>query len=167
MATALTMSPPAEMFFLIASGLSQEAKAVERAVSERSQSASLTQSRIPDCSEPLLEELAELFADCCEENWDGYGATALSSKACNRTLSLLKALPIGMPHPELSAMPNGDVALDWDFAPRKTITVTVAGGSLRLAYAAINGDEEWSGTVSFVSVFPLSIKSAITQIIER
>jgi hypothetical protein len=108
----------------------------------------------------VIEELDELVSEFGREDWDGYGAKAIDLRAVKRAERFLELLPEDLKPPDLMAMPNGDVGLDWDFAPMRTITVLIGAGS-RLAYAAIDGDEEWSGTVSFTDTVPERILAAI------
>jgi len=153
---ASDLSPALQILTCLTFGVSPEARALEQDIRENVGGTVAAPCSFPSASDRLLADLSELWSECRLDDWDGYGACALHPQAVQRVAAFLKALPGGVEAPELSAMPNGDVALDWDFAPRRTITVTVAAGP-RLAYAAIDGDEEWSGTVSFLSQIPRSL----------
>ena len=59
-----------------------------------------------------IEELA-----CLKENWDGYGASAISQRARDNALyfiSLIEAAPYGAPIPEISPTPNGTISFEWE-----------------------------------------------------
>lgn len=113
--------------------------------------------------EICLDELRAIVAECSSENWDGYDAAALDLNAVSNAHRFITALPRDLPYPEIGAMPDGDISLDWDFGPRKTLTVAI-GSQSRLAYAAIDTDEEWSGTFTFTATIPKTLIRAITNI---
>lgn len=51
------------------------------------------------------------------ENWDGYGAAAISEQTCDNALrfvSLIAAAPHGLPAPEISPKPNGTISFEWE-----------------------------------------------------
>ena len=164
----LQLAPALSIAAVMTVGVSQEAVALQKEVDSFKQGSlpftgGMKPISLRSAAEELTPELSELWAECRFSDWDGYGAAALNAKAVNRTIRFLQQIPSGFPLPELSALPNGDVGLDWDFAPRRTITVSIAA-SPRLAYAAIDGDEEWSGTVSFLSEIPLSLLATIRRL---
>jgi len=111
----------------------------------------------------LATDLAELVEECGAENWDGYGAAPLDKTAVSRGKKLLHLCPPDLPDPDIYAMPNGDLALDWDFDRRRTLSVTIAA-SPRLAWAVIHGDEEFGGTLSFIDQFPERLASTIRSL---
>jgi hypothetical protein len=116
--------------------------------------------------EICLDDLAEIVSECSSENWDGYDAAALDAGAVSNAHRFITALPGDFPYPEIGAMPDGDISLDWDFGPRRTLTVSI-GSQARLAYAAINNDEEWSGTVTFIETVPNTLLRAISVICSK
>jgi hypothetical protein len=59
-----------------------------------------------------IKALAEL-----RENWDGYGAAAISEQTRDNALrfvSLIEAAPHGLPAPEISPKPNGTISFEWE-----------------------------------------------------
>jgi hypothetical protein len=51
------------------------------------------------------------------ENWDGYGAAAISPIACDNAryfIDLIEAAPFGLPAPELSPTPAGTISFEWE-----------------------------------------------------
>lgn len=160
---ALNINPALSTAAFLTIGVSPEAQALQEEIRENPGGTVAEPFSFQSPSDRLLAELMDLWSECRSDDWDGYGARGLASEAVQRAFAFMNALPAGVELPELSAMPNGDVALDWDFAPRRTITVTVAA-SPRLAYAAIDGDEEWSGTVSFLSEIPESLLANIDRL---
>ena len=57
----------------------------------------------------------------------------------------IEALPTTAPPPEVSADPDGDVALDWSFGPRKALSVSISGAG-RCTFASIHGQRTFRGT---------------------
>ena len=88
----------------------------------------------------LISELHEVAAECSEDNWDGYGATAVSEAVFLRAEALIRALPTeeDFPVPEFAAEPDGAISFDWLPARTKTFTLSV-NSTDRLAYAWIDG----------------------------
>jgi len=147
---------------VLAFGVSPEAKSIDHTLTLFNQSTarsiSLCQKR-----DSLLKTLYDLLLECGEDDWDGYGAKSPTSLVVERAALFISKLPNDLARPDLIVMPNGDVGFDWDFAPRRTITVTIAE-SPRLAYAAIDGDEQWRGTASFTGEIPQRMIRAIREL---
>lgn len=60
----------------------------------------------------IIEELAKL-----NENWDGYGAAAISQQTRDNALrfvNLIEAAPCGVPAPEICPKPNGTISFEWE-----------------------------------------------------
>ena len=115
------------------------------------------------CPSQLIGEIIETWDECQHGNWDGYGAAALSPSAVARTIALLRKFPSNLALPEISAMPTGEVSLDWDFGSRRTLTALV-GDQSRLIWALIDGDEEVSGSASVFGEFPESLAEALRKV---
>lgn len=117
-----------------------------------------------DRADALSNDLYELWAECGrEKNWDGYGALQINKQAFLKTVCLLRTLPRNFSLPELSGTPDGDIALDWDNGPRRSVSAIISERP-RVVFAAICGDEEWSGSSSAVGSFPRSIIEAVRRI---
>ena len=63
-------------------------------------------------NDAVLNVLLEAYGDF-PENWDGDGATALDRESFRNACSFAENLPLGLPLPEVSALPDGCVILDW------------------------------------------------------
>ena len=51
------------------------------------------------------------------ENWDGYGAAAISQQTRDNALhfvDLIEAAPYGVPAPEICPKPNGTISFEWE-----------------------------------------------------
>ena len=60
----------------------------------------------------IVKELAAL-----NENWDGYGASAISQQTLDnalRFIDTIEAAPHGLPAPEISPTPNGTISFEWE-----------------------------------------------------
>ena len=90
--------------------------------------------------EDALNRLYELAAECAEADWDGYGAEAVSQSAVERSTHFIRQLPEGLPLPEISVEPDGEIALDWSLTPTQTFSVSI-GNADRMACAWVNRTE--------------------------
>ena len=145
-------------------GASPDSVNLEKRLSDAN--AYLSRAVTTGCNSQTLDDLVEVAIECSVADWDGYGAQPANEIALKRAAQFIKSLPANFPAPEPGAMPDGEISLDWDFGPRQTLTVSI-GDQPRLAYAAIAGDDEWSGTASFLDRIPKSILTAIEAIIDQ
>lgn len=65
-------------------------------------------------------------------------APELNPAALNRAVDFIKAMPDGLPMPEVTAEPDGDVSLDWIASRHRMLSISV-GPRPRLAIAWLNG----------------------------
>lgn len=86
----------------------------------------------------LITELNILVAECAEDDWDGFGAEAISEAAVLQAETFIRSLPENIPAPELSAEPDGEISFDWQPSRTKTFSLSVSAGD-RVAYAWIDG----------------------------
>lgn len=96
-------------------------------------------------TERTLTELEEVREEASIEGWDGYGGKPMHPDAYLNAKLFLEALPTMAPSPEVSADPDGDVALDWSFGPRKALSVSISGAG-RCTFASIRGHRTCRGT---------------------
>jgi hypothetical protein len=61
----------------------------------------------------LREELATVWEECRNDNWDGHHAIAVSQDALRNAYTFLESLPIGHPAPSIGAEPDGHLTLEW------------------------------------------------------
>lgn len=97
--------------------------------------------------EDALNRLYELAAECAEADWDGYGAEAVSPRAVERSAHFIRRLPEGLPLPEISVEPDGEIALDWSPTQTQTFSVSI-GTTDQMACAWVNGTEHGHVVVS-------------------
>ncbi len=110
--------------------------------------------------ESALRELGEVWNQCREPNWDGFGAVAVSSDALRWAYAFLEALPLGTPVPEIGAEPDGSFTMEWHRSPRRTLSISV-GADGDLHYAALFGPSRSYGTEAFFGDVPKDILALI------
>lgn len=96
--------------------------------------------------EDALNRLYELAAECADADWDGCGAEAVSRGAVERSAHFIRRLPEGLPLPEISVEPDGEIAFDWSPTPTQTFSVSI-GTADRMACAWVNGIERGHAVV--------------------
>jgi len=124
-------------FALPDSGVSPEAISLQKSFKEYASHLEVSESLFGDKAQ-LISHLNELCAECSEDDWDGYGAEAVSDTVLLCAETFIRALPDGIAMPEISAEPDGQISFDWLPTKTKTFTLSV-GSSDRLAYAWIDG----------------------------
>lgn len=113
--------------------------------------------------EEVFNELDEVQQECSEPGWDGYHAEAVAPETHYLAGEFLKALPIGIPAPSISADPDGQIALEWYISPRKTVSVSVSPDG-DLHFSALNGSSSTFGTEPFFGKAPRSILDVIQRL---
>jgi hypothetical protein len=92
-----------------------------------------------------LWDLKEVFYEASRENWDGYGARAVSVAAYLAALDFLAAFTPGQSaRPEISASPSGEIMLEWSAGPRHVFTLAF-GGLGEKYYAGLFGSNKMTG----------------------
>ena len=118
-------------------GVSPDAGRVRAETDKVKQSFARTVSYGDHLSE-LLESLFKLRREYSKDDWDGYGAKALSESSCENALDLALSLSADGPAPELDVLPSGQVSFTWQRDKRRVFTV-VAGDRNEYSYAGLFG----------------------------
>lgn len=113
--------------------------------------------------EHALAELDATRDEASVEGWDGYGAKPMNPAAYLQARRFLESLPTTAPQPEISADPDGDVALDWSFGLGKALSVSINEAG-RCTFACIRGLSRFRGTDWFDDGIPGSIANALSQL---
>ncbi len=100
--------------------------------------------------------LQEAYEEAYEDNWDGYGAAPASTDALQQAYVFLRILPKTIPDPDIAIDPDGEVSLDWYYAPRVTFSVSISPTG-RLSYAGLYGENTTYGTESITKGLPKTI----------
>jgi len=118
--------------------------------------------------EPLyrtLQSLSEVYEECSEENWDGYGAQPISHVSYLEAVKLLTWIPPSIPMPEVTPEPGGEIAFEW-YQSKDSVFVASVGGHNIITYAGLFGeDSKAHGTESFREKLPQTILDKIRRIL--
>lgn len=108
--------------------------------------------------------LMETYKECCEENWDGYGAVPISQATCSEAVRFLDALPSWIPAPEIVPEPDGYIGFEWSRGKDWTVVASVDGTN-RITYAGLFGtDNKTHGTESFDGSIPKTLVDQILRL---
>ena len=111
----------------------------------------------------LREELAEVWEECSQPDWDAYDAFPVSWDSLVNAKRLLLALRLGTELPSIGAIPSGHVTLEWHHSRRRTLTVSVTPEG-DLQYAALLGPGRVCGTEPFFGEAPQVILDLIGRV---
>jgi len=131
----------------IGSGTSPEAHAVHRAASEVLRLAERSQALFGEKA-TALSQLVALSSECAKDDWDGEDAIAIDPNAVLMAERFLRALPDGIPMPELAPEPDGSISLDWIQSRNRLLSLSVSHNN-RLAYAWMDGSDKDHGVARF------------------
>ena len=110
-----------------------------------------------------LDELYETVEACCSADWDGYGAAPVAFETYRNAEQFVHALPNGMPQPQVSIDPDGEISFEWYAAPNRVFSVSV-GPDNELAYAGLFGASRTYGTEVFFDEVPEVILQNIKRL---
>jgi hypothetical protein len=113
--------------------------------------------------ESALNELEEARNEASVQGWNGYDARPMNPEAYSNAKIFLQSMPSTAPFPEISADPDGDVALDWSFSPGKALSVSI-GPSGRCTFAWMRGHRTYRGTDWLEDGVPASVANALWQL---
>jgi hypothetical protein len=99
----------------------------------------------------VISQIWALVEECAEDDWDGAGAQALSYDVAAAAEDFVRALPDGIPLPEVAPEPEGSISLDWIQSRRCVFSLSV-GASDRFAYAWLDGTDKGHGVARFDGV---------------
>ena len=106
---------------------------------------------------------AALFSALCEATEDGDGS--IDHAAATYALRFLFLLPIELPQPEIAVDADGDIALEWDYGPRRITSVRVAGDGT-IHFASLLGHSTLHGSEVDYEGIPSGLLAAIERVIE-
>lgn len=111
----------------------------------------------------VSDELADVWNECRDPNWDGYHAVPVKHDVLRNTYLLLESLPLGFPPPSIGAEPDGDLTLEWYRSPARTLSVSVTPYG-ELHWAALLGPNSSHGTEAFFGEYPQVILDLIRRV---
>lgn len=109
--------------------------------------------------------LTDAYRQAQTDNWDGYGAKAVTPDQYEWAKLFVSLLPTTAPPAEASADPDGELSLEWRTGPWRTFSVSIGPGG-RLTYAGLFGRRARShGTEYFVSEIPKAITINLRRLV--
>ncbi len=143
-------------------GLSEDA----RQLKDRLESISNDMRKTVSFGEPLRNvylAIQEILEEGSTDNWDSYGAKAVTQQTYDQALRFLRALSPAVPMPEISLEPDGEFAFDWFRAPGWVFSVSI-GGTGDLTYAGVFGKNKTHGTEVFQDEIPKVIMDNLSRL---
>lgn len=125
--------------------------------------ASLHKSVALGAQSAVRGELADVYLECSEPNWDGYNALPVDPDSFALARAFLLALPLGTKTPSAGAHPDGQISLEWYNGPRRSLTISFDPVG-ELHYAALAGPSRACGTTAFDGEVPQIILEQIEQV---
>ncbi|MBI4267523.1 MAG: hypothetical protein HY662_01915 [Chloroflexi bacterium] len=123
-------------------GISEDAKWLE----DREQTVGIDSTNAQSYT-GLQDELLDLFLEHRNDNWDGYGAKAVTEEALASAFTFLTMLPTTITQPELSVEPDGSLVFEWYQRPGRVFSVTVEKAE-QLSYSGLFDSSLTSGIES-------------------
>jgi hypothetical protein len=112
-----------------------------------------------------LADLGRIAATCGRYGWDGYRAKPITQGALQKAQAILDELPMWLPAPDIVPEADGEIAIEWDFAPDLIFSISV-GESSKLHYAGLfGGGVERHGVEPFDGVVSSEILGYIKSIV--
>jgi hypothetical protein len=123
-------------------------------------SESMTFGRLLD---ETLISLLEVYKECSNEDWDGYGATAITEDAYKEARKIINLLPSSIKMPEIIAEPAGEIGFEWRKGKGNVFIISV-GGKHRINYAGIFGGNKTHGSEYFEETIPSIIIERLSRL---
>lgn len=112
----------------------------------------------------LLINLQNIYNECSQHDWDGYGAEPVAQSTYIEAESLIHKLTLlNFPIPEIVIEPTGDIALEWHKS-EKSIFVISVNGKKTIVYAGLFGSNSINGTEYFGNILPEVILSCLKRL---
>jgi hypothetical protein len=113
-----------------------------------------------------ISELDSFFVSAREKNWDGEESMPVHEVSYSNARRFLSLMPRTWVKPEISADPDGELAVEWRTGPRKRFSVSI-GPEERVSYAWLNGTERGNGTDTFVDEIPEGVFTQVNRLVAR
>lgn len=143
-------------------GVSEDAEKLRAESDEVKQSFARTISFGERLSQ-ILEALLEARQEYSKDNWDGYGARAISEASFENALRVALSLPTDIPVPEVDVVPSGQVAFIWSQGKRQVFSMIIGNGK-ELSYAGLFGVTKTYGIEYFGDGIPNTILDNINRV---
>ncbi len=111
----------------------------------------------------LRDSLNEVYRECSQPDWDGYGATAISQEAYEEANKIINLLPSSIPMPEIFADPTGDIAFEWHKEKSQVFAFSVKGKNT-IIFAGLIAGNKVHGSEYFDDTLPLIIRQYLRRL---
>lgn len=146
---------------LLTRGFSDAARFIEKTAREGRRY--LHESNAFGIESTVRDELATVWEECREPNWDGFQAIPVSQDTLRSAYLFLESLPLGFPPPSIGSEPDGHLTLEWHRSARRTLSISVdPDGDLH--FAALFGPNRDYGTEAFFGEVPDNILNLIRRV---
>ena len=111
-----------------------------------------------------FRQLAAVYAECSQDNWDGYGAAGVAESTYKEAVRFLTLLPSTIKTPEIVPEPKGAIAFEWRRRKNFTLVVAVSGRQI-VSYAGLFGPRSTGyGTDHFGDAIPGTVITALQRL---
>lgn len=135
-------------------------KEIDEAIAQLKKSITITLGRPLD---ELHDALNELYRECSQPDWDGYGAAAISQDAYEEAEKIISLLPSSIPIPEIVAEPTGDIGFEWHKEIGQVFAFSVRGNHI-IIFAGIIAGNKVHGSEYFDDTIPLMIRQYLKRL---
>lgn len=128
-------------------GISSEAGFLRQAAQDTQNSAEQSQALFGDKGN-TIDRIQELVEECSLAGWDGYDGCPISSEAAHLANDFIRVLSSGLPMPDISVEPDGEIALEWIASRSKVFSISI-GETNRISYAWLDGGDHGHAVAIF------------------
>ena len=111
-----------------------------------------------------VDTVIQVYEECCEQNWDGYGSLAISPAVLFEAIRFICALPQRLPSPQIVPEPAGDIVFEWNNGSDWTFVASVSGKRF-ITYTGLFGiGVKTQGTEVFDGSIPQILIEQISRV---
>jgi hypothetical protein len=110
-----------------------------------------------------LAALFEVYKECSKADWDGYGATAITTDTYEEAKRIIKLLPSSISMPEIVPEPSGEIGLEWRRGKRQIFVMSVRGRH-KISYAGLFSGNTIHGSEYFDETLPVRIMENLRRL---
>ncbi len=113
--------------------------------------------------ESALEDLLDIVATCSEDNWDGYGAMAITPEAVDEAFGFIDALPSAVSSPSIVPEPSGAIGLQWGDGRSKDFVASLSGRGKAIFSGLLGGGTKIHGVARLAGTIPEDILQILVR----
>lgn len=113
----------------------------------------------------MQASLDDVYEECSQPDWDGYGAIAVHEDAYEEAKKILSLLPSFIPMPEIVAEPSGSIGFEWHKEKGQVFALSVDGRH-RIIYAGIIAGDREHGSAYFEDAIPLMVRQHLRRLFQ-